>query len=372
MTQAPQPPDEAARQHALYETGLLEAGAEERFERVTRLAKRTFSVPIALLTLLDEHRQWFKSCQGLELCGTSRDTAFCSHAVAADAPLIVEDAREDARFAGNPLVTGPPGIRFYAGVPIHAASGYPLGTLCIIDTVPRGLCGDEFEVLRDLAGTVEEMVAADAHRRAETSEMQTELVAAQERAHLVIEGTQVATWQWNVRTGETVFNERWAEIVGYTLSELEPVSINTWMGLTHPDDLACSETLLNKHFRGEADRYECKVRMRHKDGRWVWVQDRGRVLQWTADGEPLLMYGTHADITDEVEARQLVEASRDEFASLVANMPGVTYRCVLNPQWTMLFVSDQIGTITGYEPESLIHDGQLRYRDLIQRLGIRK
>ncbi len=118
----------------------------------------------------------------------------------------------------------------------------------------------------------------------------------------IIEGTRVGTWEWNVTTGATLFNERWAEIIGYTLEELSPTSIETWIAHTHPDDLQTSNELLGKHFRGETDYYECESRMRHKNGSWVWVLDRGRVADRTGDGKPLLILGTHQDITERKQA----------------------------------------------------------------------
>jgi len=120
-----------------------------------------------------------------------------------------------------------------------------------------------------------------------------------ERARLsaILEGTHVGTWEWNIQTGETTFNEEWAAIIGYELEELAPISIDTWMRLTHPDDLTQSEQLLQKHFSGEHPFYECEARMKHKLGHWVWVLDRGKVTSRSADGKPLMMYGTHQDIT---------------------------------------------------------------------------
>jgi len=143
----------------------------------------------------------------------------------------------------------------------------------------------------------------------------------------VIAGTDVGTWEWNVQTGETVFNERWAAIIGYTLEELQPTTIETWQRFLHPDDRNISQHELERHFNGESDRYEVEVRMRHKDGSWVWVLDRGRVLTWVEAGKPLLMYGTHADITarkrieEELQEtnRKLQEASRAK-SEFLANM----------------------------------------------------
>ncbi len=124
-----------------------------------------------------------------------------------------------------------------------------------------------------------------------------QLFAERRRLEEVLEGTRAGIWEWTVPTGEVVFNERWAEIVGYTLAELSPVSIQTWETLTHPDDLANSDAALKRHFAGAIDFYECEARMRHKDGHWVWVSDRGKVVERAADGSPLRVAGTHIDIT---------------------------------------------------------------------------
>lgn len=121
----------------------------------------------------------------------------------------------------------------------------------------------------------------------------------------IIEGTRAGTWEWNVQTGEALFNDRWAEIVGYTLAELEPICIKTWEKLAHPDDLRKSTDLLEQHFAGKLPYYDCQCRMKHKDGRWVWIHDRGKVATWTPDGKPLIMLGTHTDIT---EKKQVIEA----------------------------------------------------------------
>ncbi len=133
---------------------------------------------------------------------------------------------------------------------------------------------------------------------------------AEEKARLegVLEGTQAGTWEWNVQTGETVFNERWAEIIGYSLKELAPISIDTWISNTHPDDLESSNEMLQKHFNNETDYYDCECRMRHKNGHWVWILDRGKVISRTDDGKPQWMFGTHIDIT----SRKLAEESREK------------------------------------------------------------
>lgn len=131
----------------------------------------------------------------------------------------------------------------------------------------------------------------------ERVQAQKALEAERNRLTGIIEGTQTGTWEWNVQTGETVFNERWAEIIGYTLQELSPVSINTWVNNAHPDDLEKSWELINRHFNKELDYYEYESRVKHRNGDWIWILDRGKVISWTDDGKPLLMMGTHQDIT---------------------------------------------------------------------------
>lgn len=155
MKKAKLPMDEDARLASLGKLEILDTPAEERFDRITRLTKKLFRVPIALVSLVDSDRQWFKSAQGLEASETPRDVAFCAHAILQDDGLIVEDARADERFADNPLVTGAPSVRFYAGQPICAPDGQRVGTLCVIDTQPRRVNRADRQSLRDLAGLVE-------------------------------------------------------------------------------------------------------------------------------------------------------------------------------------------------------------------------
>ena len=150
-----QPQNEAMRLSALEATELLDTRPEERFDRITRLAARTFDVPMCLVSLVDKSRQWFKSCYGLGVRETSRDISFCGHAILGAETLVVANALQDERFADNPLVTGKPGIRFYAGAPLEDRNGFRLGTLCLIDTEPRAFSADDQKILRDFADLVE-------------------------------------------------------------------------------------------------------------------------------------------------------------------------------------------------------------------------
>ncbi|MET0104557.1 MAG: PAS domain S-box protein [Sedimenticola sp.] len=149
------PKNEAPRMDALCRLNILDTPSEERFDRITRVAQHHFNVPIALVSLVDKDRQWFKSRQGLDAEETSRDISFCGHAILNEHIFYIPNAAEDPRFADNPLVTSTPNIRFYAGAPLHAPGGERIGTLCIIDSEPREFSSDELSVLRDLADSVE-------------------------------------------------------------------------------------------------------------------------------------------------------------------------------------------------------------------------
>ena len=137
------------------------------------------------------------------------------------------------------------------------------------------------------------------------------------RLQSILEGTNIGTWEWNVQTGELRLNERWAEMLGYRLEELAPTTFQTWQTLCHPDDLARSKALLQDHFAGRLSYYDCEVRMRHKQGDWIWVLDRGKVATWTPDGRPLLVSGTHQDMSDYKRTAQELERHRDHLETLV-------------------------------------------------------
>lgn len=155
MVEAAFPHNENARIDFIKSLNILDTPAEERFNRITRIACQLLNVPISLVSIVDQKRQWFKSSEGLSVSETPREYAFCAHAIHGDMPLIVEDATRDSRFCDNPLVTGTPNIRFYAGFPLTFAGDIRIGTLCAIGTEPRTLTPHEIRIMADLRAMVE-------------------------------------------------------------------------------------------------------------------------------------------------------------------------------------------------------------------------
>jgi len=230
------------------------------------------------------------------------------------------------------------------------------------DGIPRSaIPGSNYHELAVLSETVNDMltVIASAHDKVRKEH---------QRLENVISGTRAGTWYWNVQTGETEFNPRWAEMLGYSLKELSPISIDTWLKLAHPDDLEVSSQVLENYFQGRSDFYQCEVRMKHKEGHWVWVLSRGKLSTWTDHGEPLEMHGTHQDIT----ARKRDE----EQLALAASVYKQVHEGILitDDQGIIVDVNDAFSLITGYtkeeslgQPPSLLksgrHDKQF-YHDL--------
>ncbi len=177
-------------------------------------------------------------------------------------------------------------------------------------------------------------------------QFQNQLKESVDRLKYALHGTQAATWDWYVKTGETVFSERWAEIIGYKLDELEPISIKTWLSFVHPDDLKITNDAVKEHFERKTDYYDVRVRMHHKDGHWVWVWDRGQVVEWDEQGEPIRMVGTHVDVTEWVNAEELLKNSERRYRDLFMRSPDAA---VLFKELTVVDCNPAMLRLMGYE-----------------------
>ena len=224
-----------------------------------------------------------------EVLGKNVNDYFTAQEIEEKGKEILDLLMKGASWKGEFLVKNKQGKNFYAEVndaPVLDDNGILIGIIGISSDITERKKAEE--ALRD------------AHWRLES----------------IIEGTHVGTWERNVQTGETVFSEVWAQIIGYTLDELAPISIKTWETFVHPDDLKQSGELLERHFAGELPYYDLKCRMKHKDGHWVWVHARGRVITRTGDGKPLMMFGTHTDITERKRIEEALRESKRRYREL--------------------------------------------------------
>lgn len=468
------PVNELLRIQALHDLAVLDTPREQNFDDVAQVAMQLCDVPIAVVSLVDRDRQWFKSCLGLDAEQTPRDVAFCAHAILnPDDVLVIEDATKDLRFVDNALVTGAPFIRFYAGAPLITNEGFALGTLCVIDYKPRRLDQGQLNSLKALARQVMQLLILrsthdamrqhserlrfiadnvpvmigelDIHQQYSfvnqkyadwlgvkgreclgkkpgdiypakfrqqlevallsclagntvstqivlpqgralevnhlpqfsgdkiTAVLEVAIDATERNAHLkmmqrerarleaIIEGTNIGTWEWDLPSGNVLINERWAAMLGYSLAELAPVTVETWLRLLHPEDTEPTYETLHRHLAGETDFYACQFRMLCKSGDWLWVQVHGKVVARDTQGNPLVVSGMHTDISEIKATYDRLKEREDLLRSLLSNFPGAAYRCANNASWTMYYLSDAVAQLTGYDAGDFIGDSKITF-----------
>ena len=321
------PSNELSRLAALKKFEILDTFSEKEFDDITYLTAQICGTPIALISLVDENRQWFKSKVGISEAETSRDIAFCAHAINNNELFEVQDALKDERFADNPLVTGELDVRFYAGMPLTTSDGLNLGALCVLDHVPRKLDDNQLQAMESLSRLVMRLIEGRLHAiqqsriEIQLKEDQAALHESNERVHLALSVAKLGAWDWYIPTNKVIYDKRWYEMVGYEHLELD-FSLSIFGKLLHPDDLASTTELLEAHLKSKADSCDIEFRMVHKAGHVVWINSIGKVMERDADGSPIRMIGMHMDISERKLAELAIEA-RDEVVSRTAQLAKV-------------------------------------------------
>lgn len=286
----------AARRDTLAALDVLDSEDDADFDRLARVAARIFDAPMAVITLIGAERQWFKSRHGLSFRETPVENSFSAHAIAdsRNPCMCVEDAAGDARFKDNPLVTGGPRIRFYAGAPI-TVRGQRLGALAVAAPQPRERVEraqlEQLIALAETAGALFEL-KDEARVRARTA---AELIKEEWRHALTLEAGKVGSWVWDLRARDVVANDIMRRMFG--VDPVKPVDSDDLFAAIHPDDRPAVEAALKASFEDGVD-YVSEFRV--NSGRWLIA--RGRVYQRDAAGRPLVMMGVNIDITDAREA----------------------------------------------------------------------
>lgn len=285
------------RLDTLREYRIMDTAPEAAFDRVTKLVADLFDVPITLVSLVGDCRQWFKSAHGLDVPETNRGVSFCDHVVMGEEPIVVTDARTDPRFVNNPLVTGEPFIRFYAGVPLRAYNGAILGTLCVIDRKERPtLSFREMERLGDFAAII--MAEADLRR---TVVERDEARRALERA---IDYSGIATWQLDTRSDRLQWRGAVAELWGADYRTALTTSEDAFERI-HPDDRATVRATLDESMANGAP-YAVEHRVLHPERGVRWIAVRG---DWDVRDHDAILTGVCIDVTE--------QKSRQENANLL-------------------------------------------------------
>lgn len=294
------PLNEEGRLRALASYRILDTGDELGFDAITRLAAELMGVPIALVSIIDEDRQWFKSRYGLDAKQTPRDISFCGHVVAEDRLLVVEDATTDERFADNPLVVGGPRVRFYAGFPLRTSDGFTLGTLCVIDSVPHQLDSHRMGLLNDLTTLVVNLLEL---RRNSALVQQREIELEAQRQFFSLSLDLMCTI--DARLNLQQLNPAWSALLGWSPEELRSRPLSEFV---HPDDLSktLAEAARLTHERTPSVHFE--HRFMHKDGRWI-------SLAWVATISDQTFYAAARDVSEQ----RRVELLQSEFVSTVSH-----------------------------------------------------
>ncbi len=327
---APLPDTENARLAALRECQALDTAPEADFDDITRLAAQICGVPIAAVSLVDAERQWFKSILGLDVRETSRDKAFCAHTILQPDLLLVPDAQEDDRFSENPLVTGDPHIRFYAGSPLITSDGHALGSLCVIDRQPRALTDDQKSALQTLARQVTcrlEMVRHIAFQDrliAERAKIEQSLRESNQFIQSITEHSTSIIFVFDLDTMANVYSNRnVGDFLGYSPKQVQDMGDALLPAMLHPDDLARVQAHFTE-FAGKEDGEveEIEYRVRHVGGEWRWIWNREVVFRRHPDGTPRQIMGTAQDITERKQAQDemarlgaMVQSSHDAIFS---------------------------------------------------------
>ena len=387
MKEAPIPINEGQRIAALYSLNILDTPSEERFDRIARLAKEFFTVPVVLISFVDTSREWFKSCLGLPVKEISRGCSLGAYAILQTETVVITDVREDERFSGNPLIVDNPGIRFYAGAQIKGRGGMIIGMLSLLDRRPRRFLQEKLKMLKDLAGAVEDQLnlgrvvelqgllcqassdleneikerkrtEADLRKNyagqpslllqvrdiTEPKRSDEALSKSEEQYRTLVENLKEVIFQTDVEGRWTFLNPAWAEITGFSVVESIGQSVLEYVC---PDDRELQLRLLHSLVERTKDYGHHEIRYITKDGLFRWMEVWARPVV-SAEGNVVGTSGTLNNVTE----RKLVEEVLRRQALTFENISD----CLIITDWQgeILDWNSAAERVLGYQKHELL------------------
>jgi len=362
--------NEADRLKAVEAYAILDTPREQDFDDIARMASEILQVPIAVVNFIGADRQWFKAEIGLGVRETPRDIAICNHAILQPGVFVVPDTTRDERFQNNPLVTGDPHLRFYAGALLETPEGLPLGTMCVLDYKPRELSEHESFVLRMLARQV--MTQLDLRRALR------EKNKSEERLTLALDASGfVGTWDWDVVADRVIADPRFVTIFGGDpASSKTGVPVAEYIKAIHPEDLERVKRAIGRAMQS-GDPFQSEYRLLQGDGTVRWIDARGR-CRFDADGKPARFPGVAVDITDLKRSEAAAREASDRFRLMAESMVQKIFTAT--PEGSLDYFNGQWARFTGLRPEELtcvhiVHPDDLeptlrRWREAMEEISV--
>ena len=355
----PIPKDEEERLKRLYSYDILDTLPEKEFDQITKLASFICGTSISVISLVDKNRQWFKSEVGLGASETSREVSFCQYAIMDEQVLEVNNTLEDDRFKNNPLVTGDPNIRFYAGAPLQTEDGYNIGTLCVIDSEPKQLTEEQRQNLTYLSEMVMARLEALRQKKlliAVNNQVETSfntLKTTQEKLQDAFKQAKMASWNFNLKEQVFTLSDQYYTLSGTSYEEQQTYSIpiDVWEEkFLHPEDISLLRKVLEEVIsKGEASKRTVQYRLIDQKTQDIITVESTVTPEKDTEDRVVSVKGTMQDITERKKAEQELQnlslvASKTDNAVIITNADGLV-------EW----VNDAFTTITEYTSEEVIN-----------------
>jgi len=296
---------------------VMDSLPEAIYDEITSLAASICNTPASIISLVDDKRQFFKSHHGLDFNGTPLNESFCKYVIIDDEDLlIVENTHIDERFANYPSVKENPHVSFYAGASLTTATGDRLGTLCVLDYKTRELNNAQINGIKTLAKQVVQLLELRKSKKKEENQ-QKEIERKGELLDNIVQATGIGVWERNLKDDTIILSDEALLLIGLHKISKGHIKTDQWLSLIHLEDLPQVKKKLSICFDYKSGACNIQYRIKHTNGEYIWVHENGKVLTWSDDNEPVLMYGTIQDITEKVNYSTELERLKNNQEAMI-------------------------------------------------------